>query len=205
MSSKNTKQNDVQPEEEIQTESDKQQDNPLVAENETLKQEIIKLQAQLGSLEHELKNLNASYIEKVTAKANEAQELVKQKQQELETRFHDELNSKINNYVEKKFGMFLDCINQLTTIVNSNVTSKEVEKYLVGFKMILDLFSRGLAEMDIVCVDIKVGDPFDEKYMSAFEMVNQENFAPNTVVEVLSPAYKFNDKVIKHALVKVQN
>lgn len=150
-----------QPEEEIQTESDKQQDNPLVAENETLKQEIIKLQEQLGNLEHELKNLNVSYIEKVTAKANEAQELVKQKQQELETRFNDELNSKINNYVEKKFGMFLDCINQLTTIVNSNVTSKEVEKYLVGFKMILDLFSRGLAEMDIVCVDIKVGDPFD--------------------------------------------
>lgn len=138
-------------------------------------------------------------------KSTEAQELVKAKQAELDERFKTELDSQIANYIEKKFGSFLDSINQLNRIINSSSnSSNEVRNYLVGFKMILDLFYRALSDLNISIIDINVGDEFDENYMSAFEAVHVENMKPNTVVEVISPAYKFMDKVIKHGLVKVQ-
>lgn len=181
-------------------------------ENEKLHEEINILTTKLKKLEEENLNckieiakINADYIKKIMQKSTEAQELVKAKQAELDERFKVELDSQIVNYIEKKFGSFLDSINQLNRIINSsNNSSNEVRNYLVGFKMILDLFYRALSDLNISIIDINVGDKFDENYMSAFEAVHVENMKPNTVVEVISPAYKFKDKVIKHGLVKVQ-
>lgn len=176
----------------------------LLVENNNLKQEVTALKQEISKLQTEIQSLNTDYINKVAAKAAEAQQLVNKKQQELQERFKDDVDSKINSYIEKKFSPFLDCINQLATIINSNVSNPEIKNYLLGFKMILDLFYRSLEEMDIFCVDIKVGDVFNENYMSAFEVVDNTNGASNTVAQVMSPAYKFHDKVIKHAIVKVQ-
>lgn len=181
-------------------------------ENEKLREEINILTTKLKKLEEENLNykieiakINADYIKKIMQKSTEAQELIKAKQAELDERFKTELDSQIANYIEKKFGSFLDSINQLNRIINSSSnSSNEVRNYLVGFKMILDLFYRALSDLNISIIDINVGDEFDENYMSAFEAVHVENMKPNTVVEVISPAYKFMDKVIKHGLVKVQ-
>lgn len=181
-------------------------------EIEKLHEEINVLTSKLKRLEDENLNykievakINADYIKKIMQKSNEAQELVRTKQAELEERFKSELDGQIANYIEKKFGSFLDSINQLNRIINSSSnSSNEVKNYLVGFKMILDLFYRALTDLNISIIDINVGDKFDENYMSAFEAVHVDNMKPNTVVEVISPAYKFKDKVIKHGLVKVQ-
>lgn len=167
-------------------------DKPL-NENEKLREEINILTTKLKKLEEENLNykieiakINADYIKKIMQKSTEAQELVKAKQAELDERFKTELDSQIANYIEKKFGSFLDSINQLNRIINSSSnSSNEVRNYLVGFKMILDLFYRALSDLNISIIDINVGDEFDENYMSAFEAVHVENMKPNTVVEVI--------------------
>lgn len=179
--------------------------NKLNDEIKNLKSKLIHLEEENFNYKTEIAKINADYIKKIMEKSAEAQELVKAKQIELDERFKSELDGQIANYVEKKFGTFLDSINQLNRIINSsNNSSDEVKNYLIGFKMILDLFYRALSDLNISIIDIKVGDQFDENYMSAFEAVHVDDMKPNTVVEVISPAYKFMDKVIKHGLVKVQ-
>lgn len=192
--------------------NNKQQNDQHVNEIKKLEEEINSLKTKLSHLEEEnfnykteITKINNDYIEKIKQKANEAQELIKIKQAELEKRFETELDTQISNYIEKKFSSFLDSINQLSRIINSSTnSSEEIKNYLIGFKMILDLFYRALADLNINIIDIKIGDQFDEKYMSAFEVVDVDNMKSNTIVEVISPAYKFMDKVIKHGLVKVQ-
>lgn len=184
----------------------------VLTEVDQLKKEINELKAKLILLDEqnfkyksEISKLNSDYIQKIMQKSAEAQELIKEKQNELEEKFKTKLDEQIINYVEKKFSSFLDSINQLNRIINlSDNTSNEVKNYLIGFKMILDLFHHALSDLNIKIIEINVGDEFDEKYMSAFEAVHVDNVKQNSVVEVISPAYQFMGKIIKHGLVKVQ-
>lgn len=178
--------------------------NKLKQEISSLSENVKNLLIENNQLKQEIKKINDDYVQKITTKSLEAKKIIDEKQQALEERFNQDVKSKITNYIENKFSGLLDSINQLSLIVNSNVSSEEVKNYLFGFRMILELFDKSLSEMNITKINVNIGDVFDEKYMSAFEIVETSNVATNHVAAIISPAYKFEDKVIKYALVKVQ-
>lgn len=170
----------------------------------SLSENVKNLLIENNQLKEEIKKINDDYVQKITIKSLEAKKIIDEKQHLLEKRFDQDVKSKITNYIENKFSGILDSINQLNIIVNSNVNSEEVKNYLFGFRMILDLFDKSLLEMNITKIVVNIGDDFDEKYMSAFEIVENSNVSSNQVASVISPAYKFEEKIIKYALVKVQ-
>ena len=176
-----------------------------VKENfEQLTAKFNNLQLENLNLKNEIEKNNQDFINKIAAKSIEANELVAKKQQDLENRFSEDLQVKFANYFEKKLNPLLDSINQFNRIISVDVSNQEVKNYLVGFQMISELFDRSLNDMDVNKITINVGDEFNEEFMTAFEVVQDSDLKPNAVVDIISPAYKFQDKVIKYALVKVQ-
>lgn len=78
----------------------------------------------------------------------------------------------------------------------------ELSKFLSGFKLIYSEFrtkleSKGLSE--IKCQD----EAFDPTFMEAVLTEKVEGKKPGIVIDVLQKGYKFNDKVIRPAMVKV--
>lgn len=69
-----------------------------------------------------------------------------------------------------------------------------------GLKMIKDQFKKRLTEEGLQEVDV-LGKPFDPQFAEAIEVVSGDR--DNTVVEVVQKGYKFNDRLIRPAQVKV--
>ena len=178
--------------------------NQLIIENKQLKEQVQVLNTKLEEALSEIKKINSDYVDKIAQKSIKAQKIINQKEQELQEKYALELKDKIARYIQKKLSKMLDSINQLSRVLAVEPQNDESKKYLMGFKMILAEFENSLVEMDIATVNVKIGDIFDETIMTAFEVVELPGFSSNTVVEVISPAYKYEDKIIKHAVVKVQ-
>ena len=196
----------------IQNEQHNEQYKKLENENKELKKTIETLQTNLASLKIENSNLskqindiNADYVEKIKQKTLEAQKIIDETKFQLNERLNDEVKLKTNVYIEKRFDPILNCINQLNTIVNtSSNLDPQVQNFLVGFKMIANLFNNALEEMDIIKININVGDEFNENTMQAFELVDDKKVKSGCVSEIIGNGYTFNNKVIKHAIVKLQ-
>lgn len=78
----------------------------------------------------------------------------------------------------------------------------EDEKFIGGFKLIYANLLKLLEEIDVKEIDC-LGKEFDPYKMEAVlrESIIEEE--PNVVLTVLQKGYTYKDKVIRHAMVKV--
>ncbi len=88
--------------------------------------------------------------------------------------------------------------------MDDNDLTDEVSKFLSGIKMIYanmleTLKSEGVEEID--CLH----KPFDEIKMNAVLVDKDEDFENNIVLDVLQKGYMYKDKVLRPAMVKVNN
>lgn len=77
-------------------------------------------------------------------------------------------------------------------------------KFAEGVKLILDSLPGTLEKMS-VSVFGEAGETFDPGIHNAVMHVDDENYGEGEIVEVLQVGYKYKDKVIRHAMVKVAN
>ena len=87
-------------------------------------------------------------------------------------------------------------------MMDDNDLSDEVSKFLSGFKMILGNLTSLLDKFEvkeIVCEGLE----FDPNLEDAVLTEHDPNKPENVVLEVLTKGYKYKDKVIRHAMVKV--
>ncbi len=100
-----------------------------------------------------------------------------------------------------------DLIEQLLPIIDNferalNTNIEGADKFLVGFKMIYEnlksiLTNKGVKE--ITCLH----QEFDPNIMNAVLTDTNNEFANNIVLEVLQKGYMYHDKIIRPAMVKV--
>lgn len=70
--------------------------------------------------------------------------------------------------------------------------------------MLLNQFEEKLNDLGVDEINVNVGDPFNELYMEAFDVVENSDYPPNTVVKVVKKGFVVNEtKVLKHTLVVV--
>ena len=74
-----------------------------------------------------------------------------------------------------------------------------------GMTMILKSFDDALGKMGISAIEVNPGDAFDPELHNAVMHVEDESFGESAVVEVLQKGYKYGDRVIRYAMVKVAN
>jgi len=93
-------------------------------------------------------------------------------------------------------------IENLDRAATAKAESEESKKIQTGIKMVSDQFKNILKNYGVVEIEA-LGYPFDPDYMEAM-MVDSNPEKPNEMVlEVLMKGYKYKDRVLKHAVVKV--
>ena len=80
--------------------------------------------------------------------------------------------------------------------------SDEVSKFLSGFKMIYTSLVNMLSELEVTEIEVD-GKEFDPTIAEAVLVEEDETKPANVVLEVLQKGYKYKDKVIRPAMVKV--
>lgn len=87
-------------------------------------------------------------------------------------------------------------------MMDDNDLGDEVSKFLSGIKMILGNISALFEKFQVKEIEC-LGLEFDPTVAEAVLVDKDENKPENVVLEVLSKGYKYKDKVIRHAAVKV--
>lgn len=87
-------------------------------------------------------------------------------------------------------------------IMNTSDLSSEVSMFLNGFKMILGNLTATLDKFEVKEVEC-LGLEFDPNVAEAVLTEHDENKPENVVLEVLTKGYKYKDKLIRPAMVKV--
>ena len=103
-----------------------------------------------------------------------------------------------------------DLVNDLVSIlanldkcVNMETDEPMLKNFLIGFKMIdKQLFDR-LYQDGLEDIKAEIGMAFDPNIHHAIETTEIEGKESNTITEVVQKGYKYKDRIIKPAMVKV--
>ena len=87
-------------------------------------------------------------------------------------------------------------------MMDNSDLSDEVSRFLSGFKMILGNLTALLDKFEVKEIEC-LGLEFDPHFAEAVLTDYDESKPENVVLEVLTKGYKYKDKVIRHAMVKV--
>lgn len=179
-------------------------------EIEQLKNEIKKQQDIIDNLksknillELEIKKVNDDFIKQLEIKSKQAQEILEQKTNELEQKHDQKVNDAVFKVYKYKMEPLLDAINHFTKIVNQDYEDPKVQAFVYGFKMFAQNMVDGLENLKITKITPKAGDLLNDDTMEVFEVVENTNLPSMQVLEVVHDGFKFEDKVIKFASVKV--
>lgn len=93
-------------------------------------------------------------------------------------------------------------VDMLVKVCNMETQNPEINNFLIGFKMIAKqlndiLASDGLKEIEAL------GKEFDPNIHHAISSEYREGVEPNMVLEVMQTGYKYKDRVLRPAMVKV--
>ena len=101
----------------------------------------------------------------------------------------------------------LELVKELLPVIDNferamNIKIEGSDKFTSGFKMIYDnliniLESKGIKEIDVL------NKEFDPNIMNAVSTEENKDYDNNIVLEVLQKGYIYNDKLIRPAMVKV--
>ena len=103
-----------------------------------------------------------------------------------------------------KAGLIKQLLPILDNIDRAQLSEKGSEDYIKGIEMIVKQFVGAAANLGIEEI-AKAGDVFNPQLHEAVMHIEDENFAENTIVEVLQKGYKIGSTVIRPAMVKVAN
>lgn len=164
---------------------------------------ISELSLEVIKLKQEILKAQEDYKVRLEQKALEANEKVAAKRQELEDRLAQEIEIKKHKLISNDMQQLFATIDQFENVINAPNSDPQVSAYIAGFKMLLSLFEQSLTNLGISRIMVKQGDKFDADIMAAIDGIESDQFPKGTVVRVQSPAYVYNEKVVKHAIVIV--
>lgn len=93
-------------------------------------------------------------------------------------------------------------IENLDRAASIKAESEESKKIQTGIQMVSNQFKEILKKYGVVEIEA-LGYPFDPNYMEAMMVGNDPEKPNEMVLEVLMKGYKYKDRVLKHAVVKV--
>lgn len=143
-------------------------------------------------------------LEKENSNLNDKVLRLSAEMQNMRRRYDEEIN-KICKYEGEeliiKLLTIVDNFERAIKLDDRDLTD-ELSKFLSGFKMIYTNLLSILEAMEVKEIDCK-GLEFDPNIMEAVITEKDENLPANVVIEVLQKGYIYKDKVIRVAMVKV--
>jgi molecular chaperone GrpE len=175
----------------------------LTLENVDLKAEVTSKNKIIEELNKQIEKFNSDYVLKLQAKMQEANMLLKEKQNELQEKTNNEIKEIKKYAIEKHAGKIIDVINQFDLALSYTPNDEKLKNYQMGFKMFLDMFKNALNDMGIVEIAIKLNDEFNPTTMEAVDHIEKEGIENGHVAQIISKGYKLHDRIIQTATVKL--
>ena len=100
---------------------------------------------------------------------------------------------------------YSDAIKQLLPVIDNierSVTFASDEETKKGLNMIITQMTEALNKMRVTVIETK---EFDPNVHNAVMHVDDEAYGEGEIVEVFQKGYKYKDKIIRYAMVKVAN
>ncbi len=149
-------------------------------------------------------------------KENEEVELLKQQVMDLQTKvmygqaelinYRKRCDERIEDLLKYKNEDLLldltDMIENLDRASKVKAETEEAKKIQTGIEMVNNQFKEILKKYGVVEIEA-IGYPFDPNYMEAMMVENDDTKPDEMVLDVLRKGYKYKDRVLKHAMVKV--
>jgi len=102
----------------------------------------------------------------------------------------------------------VDTIKSLLPVIDSFERALQVKsegaEFRSGIELIYKQLQDALAKLGVRAVPA-IGEPFDPHYHEAIEMVETDSVPDHEVLEELQRGYKFKDRLLRPAMVKVAN
>ncbi|VDR42251.1 nucleotide exchange factor GrpE [Mycoplasmopsis caviae] len=155
------------------------------------------LRKQVDVLRKQLEEQNAELKELRAAKVPETVQRVTVPKEEVD---------KIKQYALQKF--FEDFSTHFATLqgaIKAGARSENsgVKNYVVGFEMIINLINDVLTKHGIRAIEPKIGDDFDPNTQKVLEVEKHADKKHNSIIKVSAVGFKLYDRVIKPALVVI--
>ncbi|XQP55627.1 MAG: nucleotide exchange factor GrpE [Mycoplasmoidaceae bacterium] len=157
----------------------------------------------IEALKNDLTAMAQEYKNQMILKMDEANKLLKIKQDENDQKFKTNLAEAKKYAIKDQALDLIDVINQFEIACNYKLTDEKLINYQKGFKMFLTKFYKILEDWHISQIQPAVGQEFDPATMECFETIKDETKTNNTVCEIIHTGYKLYDHILKPALVKV--
>lgn len=178
--------------------------------SETLKDEI-KEEKKVAKEEkgHEKKVKKNKEVEELTQKLAEMTDRCARAQAEVinfKRRKEEETSLRLkycNEDLLLKFVGVVDNFERAIKMDDQDLTD-EVSKFLEGFKMMYTNMLEILRANEVVEIDV-YDKPFDPKTSEAILVEHYEDREPHVVVEVLQKGYMYKDKILRPAMVKIND
>lgn len=190
----------------------KSQNQKIKTVNQLMHNEFVKIETAINNINNYIENLthrleltNENFKTKVQEVESKAQQKINDRIEELDKRKKEEIENAKKYAIEKSIDSAINIVDQLEIALEFASLDPAVKNYVSGFKMVLNSFVNWLASVNIHRMDIKPGDKFDEKYMSASDKASDPNYPADHVCKVMKSGYKLYDRVVRHAMVVVSD
>lgn len=179
--------NKTTPSENIEETTEKEEVNPHIDKKESKKEEklSVKLEKENEALKNELEEQKDKYLRVVA----EYENYRKRSQKE-----------KCDSYTEA----YTKAITYFLPLIDTIERAQEFVKDDDSFKAIIKQLSDILLSLDVKAIESD-GMNFDPNFHNAIMHEEDENYSENVIIQTLQKGYTLNDKVIRHAMVKVVN
>ena len=171
-----------------------------------MNEEVNKTEEKIKKVVKKAKKANPE-VEKLTAEKAELADKVLRLTAEMQnmSRRYEQEKANIYKYdgerLIKQLLPIVDNFERAISLDDDNLND-ELSKFLSGFKMIYTSMVSTLKNLGVTEIDA-LGKEFDPNTMEAIMTTNILEEEQNVVVEVMQKGYMYNDKVIRVAMVKV--
>ena len=165
-------------------------------ESKKLKAEVEALKVKLAEAEAKLEGVQSEAADKYARLAAEYDNFRRRTQKEKEGIYAEAVAATVMGIVP--------VIDNLMYAEQFGGGKDNPEKFAEGVKLILDKLPETLEKMN-VSVFGKPGDTFDPNLHNAIMHVDDDSYGEGEITDVLQCGYKYGDKVIRYAMVKVAN
>lgn len=124
-------------------------------------------------------------------------------QENMRKRLQKECEQKVHYAIQNAIADFLAPLDHFENALKfTEQMSEEVKHWGLGFQMILNQFKEALSNNGVHPIE-SMGKQLDPHLHEAIEAIPNANYAPGTIIEVITKGYQMGDKLIRPARVKV--
>ena len=157
----------------------------------------------INNLKKQIETINEEYKKQISSKMNEANNLLAQKNKELEAKYHDAMTNAKKYAIKDQALNLINIVNQFEIACNYKLQDEKLINYQKGFKIFLTMFNNLLKDLNITMIQPKINEEFEPSKMECLETTNDPAYGNNVITQVINGGYMLYDIVLKPALVKV--